>query len=106
MAWKELLEQQNTQRERRTEADDAPKDRGGLIALACGGIAQSADEADARECIRLPDGYLRRSPPQPYLTPPDYARKRMRKVITAAAVLCLAALLVLALLKSGLIRFN
>ncbi len=56
-----------------------------------------------RVCCR--DGYVRRSPVQAYRTPEDYPRRRIRKALVILIVLIIAALLALAIFKSGIIRF-
>lgn len=60
---------------------------------------------EEREEIRCADGYVRRSPVQPYYTPPGYRRRLLvRWGLTVLAVL-IAALAVWGLYQSRLLRF-
>jgi hypothetical protein len=66
--------------------------------------AEDAIRTEERTCC--PDGYVRRSPVQPYVTPPDYRRRMIRKCILFAVLAAFAVLLVIALLKSKLLSFR
>ena len=112
MAWEELLKQQTGGEPRRTEPDGTkPAERETLIFEICGSMVETDREAapktDAEETpAPLSDGYVRRTPVQKYKTAPDLKRRRVGKVIQAVIVLVLLGLLVLALFKSGLIRWS
>ena len=54
----------------------------------------------------LSDGYVRRTPVQAYKTAPDYNKRRIGRVVQVLIVLGVLGLLVLALFKSGLIRWS
>lgn len=113
MAWKELTLLHDTPEEPQVQLSDGrPRDRGSLLqqvhevfgdAGEESASAAAADTAAVDGPPRCSDGYLRRSPVQPYRTPEDYPRRRNRKIIMAAVILVLAVLLILALLKSGLL---
>lgn len=112
MAWKELLRQQDEKETRPAETDgDASRDGGSLIRQICGNDPPVSEPGAAwepgreGERVSLPDGYVRRSPVQRYRTSPDYMRKRVQKIIVIVVALCLVALLVLALLKSDMLKF-
>ncbi len=51
------------------------------------------------------DGYVRRSPVQPYAEAADYRKRRIRSAVTTAAVICLAVLLIVALVRARVLRF-
>ena len=112
MAWEELLKQQTGKEPRKTESDGGtPSERETLIRQICGEMGGTAHEAapenEAEEPpAPLSDGYVRRTPVQKYTTAPDFRRKRIGRVVQAAIVLIVLALLVLALFKSGLIRWS
>ena len=112
MAWEELLKQQTGQDPRKTEPDGGtPPERETLIQQICGDLGGTEREAvpehnPEETPVPLSDGYLRRTPVQPYKTAPDLKKRRIGRVIQAAIVLILLGLLVLALFKSGLIRWS
>ena len=112
MEWNKLL-QRHPENESRTEQDAAAsRDGESLIRQVCGQIGMtgsedaSAERVAAEERVCLPDGYMRRSPIQRYRTPRDFAKKRFLRAALVLLALCLAALLALALLKSGLFRLK
>ena len=114
MAWEELLLLHDEKPEDQLLLSDGKaKEKGSLIrqvrALVgqTGGENAAAAEPDEPEAPRpCPDGYVRRSPVQPYRTAEDYFRRRTRKAVLAVIVLVLAVLLVLALMKTGLLQFR
>ena len=112
MAWEELLKQQTGNDPKKTEPDGkTTPERETLIAQICGDTAKTTRETAQQNGTEEPpaplsDGYVRRTPVQKYTTAPGYNRKRVGKVIQAVVVLVLLALLVLALFKSGLIRWS
>ena len=57
------------------------------------------------EPVVCPDGYVRRTPVQPYRTPVGYRRGRRRRRIRTAALLALLAAVIAAIVRSGLLRF-
>ena len=69
--------------------------------MAPRGAETAAEEAETERTV-CADGYLRRSPVQAYRT--GERRGRWRRALVWAAVIAVAALTVLALLKSGLLR--
>ena len=113
--WQDLLK-----RDRR--AEDAPALPTGGETSGRSGLMQQIRElvgqtgapvpTEAEDAIRTeertcgPDGYVRRSPVQQYVTPPDYRRRVVRKCILLAVVAAFAVLLVIALLKSKLLSFR
>ena len=114
MAWKELLQLHGEPKENTTPqpGDEAP-DRGSLIQQARRLIGNSADapaQTDdfGAEQVQVicRDGYVRRSPLQPYRIADDYQRRRIRKALTAVIVLIVIVLLVLMLMKTGLLVFR
>ena len=114
MAWKELLQQQEGNENRQAEKDGgASRERNGLIGRICGEAeaepaepAAPAEQAAEETRQILSDGYERRTPVQTYQTAPDFMRKRIRKAVLAVVALGLIVLLILALMKSGLVRLN
>ena len=114
MAWKELLELHGTKEESLPLSDGEMRDKGSLISQVRGmaGDTRSEDASAAAASGALPelvccrDGYLRRTPVQAYRTAEDFNRRRIRKAVTVVLVLILAALLLLALMKSGLLVFR
>ena len=52
-----------------------------------------------------PDGYVRRSPPQPYRVPDGYYRRLIQKAALYAIAAVLIAILLAALVKRKIIRF-
>ncbi|MBQ6235835.1 MAG: hypothetical protein IJK54_07935 [Clostridia bacterium] len=112
MAWEELLKQQTGTEPRKTEQDGGmPPERETLIREICGEMG-SAERKDTPENnpeetpAPLSDGYVRRTPVQTYKTAPDYTKRRIGRVVQALIVLTVLGLLVLALFKSGLIRWS
>ena len=112
MAWEELLKQQTERESRKTEADGgAQPERETLIRQICGAMGGTEREAvpennPAETPAPLRDGYVRRSPVQVYKTAPDYRKRRIGRVVQVVIVLVVLGLLVLALFKSGLIRWS
>ena len=112
MAWEELLKQQTGTEPRKTEPEGgASPERETLIQQICGDmggtVCEAAPESNPEETpAPLSDGYVRRTPVQPYKTAPDFRKRRIGKIVQAAIVLVLLGLLVLALFKSGLIRWS
>ena len=112
MAWEELMIQQTGRDPRKTEQDGGTSsDRETLIRQICGDMggttAEPAPKDDAEEMpAPLPDGYVRRTPVQEYKTAPDFHRRRIGKVVQAVIVLIFLGLLILALFKSGLLRWR
>ena len=114
MAWEELLKTQ----ERREESAAAAartevRAQESLIRQAAAMIGQTgeadpappAESGEAGESVCCRDGYVRRSPVQPYGTAADYFARRIRKAVLIVVGIFLAALLVVALLRAGLLRF-
>lgn len=65
-----------------------------------------APEIDAPSKPRIyPDGYVRRSPPQPYRVPEGYYRRIALRTALYAAAAVLLLLLLAALMKRGILRF-
>lgn len=69
--------------------------------------AQDTPESspEERETFQCADGYLRRSPAQPYRTPPDYRRRVLLRWGLMALAAALAVLAVWELFQTGLLRF-
>lgn len=112
MALEELLRQKEPGEEQAAVRTDT-RDKGSLIRQA--GEMFSLREEDFRlpekgaapaESVICADGYVRRSPVQPYAVPPDYQKKRIRKAVTIAVVVGMAILALAALVKAGLLRFR
>ena len=112
MAWEELLKQQTGREPQKTEPDGKTSpERETLIRQICdgmGGTAQTAapDNGAEEPPAPLSDGYVRRTPVQKYKTHPDYRKKHIGRIVQAVIVLILLGLLILALFKSDLIRWN
>ncbi|MBQ9459199.1 MAG: hypothetical protein IJU66_04625 [Oscillospiraceae bacterium] len=114
MAWEELIRLHEKQTEQ-TDAgtDDSAREKGTLIQQArsfaeqSGGAEPEEENAawEEEDTPRCADGYMRRSAVQHYCTAEDYNRRRLYKAAEIAAVLCVAALLVLVMVRSGLLRF-
>ncbi len=114
--WEELLRRHGGQKEQPRQQEDAgARAAGSLIqqvrelGMQTGaGASAAADDADdeTQESVPLPDGYVRLTPVQRYRTPVDYTRRIVRKVILIIVGVGLVALLALALVKSGLLRFR
>ena len=113
--WQELLQQHGTSEARPSLPEDggAPgrsslmqqvRELVGQTGEAASPETESAVRTEQRVCY--PDGYVRRSPVQPYVTPEDYRRRTIRKCVMIAVALAFAVLLVSALLKSKLLSFK
>ncbi|HJH62249.1 MAG TPA: hypothetical protein IAC84_03130 [Firmicutes bacterium] len=61
--------------------------------------------AQPREPVICADGYVRRTPVQPYRTPRGYRRRRRRRQLRAAALTLAFAAVIMAIIRSGLLRF-
>ena len=113
MAWEELLEQQQTNSAVQPQPEpDAAWSRGSLLKQVCALLGPAAAADAARKNLDAPaeravcaDGYVRRSPVQPYRVAEDYHKRRVRKAVTVAVGICTAVLLVIALVRAGLVRF-
>lgn len=57
------------------------------------------------EPVVCADGYVRRTPVQPYRTPVGYHRRRLRRKIRMAVLAVLLAAVIAAIVRSGLLRF-
>ena len=66
---------------------------------------QAPQPAPPMEPRIYPDGYVRRSPPQPYCVPEGYYRRLIRKAALYAIAAVLLAILLAALVKRKIIRF-
>ena len=115
MAWEELLKQhedQNSGVPVPVKAEDRPQ--GSLIQQVGRAMGKTgwemaepaSEEAAYLEPVRLPDGYVRSSPVQVYVTPPDYHRRKIRKLILGAVALVFLALVAVALVRSGLMKIR
>ncbi len=114
MAWKELLRLHDAQQENQTGAgNETQQNRDSLIGRLCEGYrnpdraasAPAAEKAE-QEPIRYPDGYVRRSPLQPYTRTEEYRQRRYRRNLLALLCVLFAVLLVYALMQSGLLVFR
>jgi hypothetical protein len=116
MALEELLRlrEQETDGARHMDESGAAVGKGSLIRKAAE-LAQSSAEEPGEEPDGIPetdvpmqyeDGYVRRSPVQPYYTAEDYEKKRIRKILTYAVVACIVVLLAVALMRSGMLRLR
>ena len=117
MALEELLRERGAPAEGQGASAEAERrEQGSLIRQAAAMIGQTGEEGfappsggesagEAEEPETCGDGYVRRSPVQAYGTAADYYARRIRRAVTIVAGIFLAALLVLALLRSGLLRF-
>lgn len=110
MALEELLRQQGNG-EKQAASQAGTRDRGSLIqqagemfSLPEEGFPVPDSAGDPPEVVTCEDGYVRRSPVQPYLVAEDYQKRRIRKAVTVAAVVLLAVLLLVALVKAHLIH--
>ena len=111
MAWEELLKQKEGGPRPSESEGAASRGRDGLIAHICGDTVQAESGAPSRSLadetnMLLPDGYMRRTPVQEYRISQEFKRKRIRRAVLAVVVLGLVVLLVLAILKSGLIKLK
>lgn len=113
MAWEELLRLHDTRE------DDAQLSEGGEardarslirrvseLAGQPDGAESAAPEDGGASPVYCADGYLRRSPVQPYHTAEGYESRRTRRIVLAALGVCLAALLAYALIRAGIFRFR
>lgn len=113
MAWEELLRQHDRREDELSpSAASETRDRGSLIRQAAEIFGQTGEESagpaesgEPEVCVCYPDGYERRSPLQPYRTPEDYMRKRIRKAVAIAVAACFVILVVVALMRIGFLRF-
>ena len=106
MALEELLRKREAREENLPAISEDRRNTGSLISQAAMSIGQAeptAEEAPPAEPTVYGDGYARRSPVQEYRTAADYTRKRNRRIVGAILLVCLAALLVLALVRAGLL---
>ncbi len=115
MAWEELLRLHDERAGDPSQQDGREKAAGGsLIQLVRRAVGQPETpllpEAPEDETGAGPaafgDGYVRRSPVQPYQTAADYKRRRVRRIIAAVLVVCFVVLLALALMRAGLFRLR
>ncbi|MBR3556327.1 MAG: hypothetical protein IKN89_10480 [Oscillospiraceae bacterium] len=111
MALEELLRQRD-KGEEQAAARAELRDKGSLIrqagelfSLREEDAPASGDEGGEPETVICADGYVRRSPVQPYAEAADYRKRRIRSAVTAAAVICLAVLLIVALVRARVLRF-
>ena len=112
MAWKELLQLHDTKPEEQVQfGDSGEKDRGSLIRQVCEQFGKTvaenaAEDDDMQGPVRCADGYVRRSPVQPYGTAEDFLRRRIRRIVMIVLGVIFAVLLILALMRSGLLVFR
>ncbi len=111
MPWEELLRARSGRETQTPTPGEERRRSGSLIDQVAVSIGQTVDppppeDPTGTEPLLLPDGYLRRSPAQPYRTAADFRQRRVRKALGALALVCLVALLVFALLRSGLVKFK
>lgn len=113
MAWEELLRLHDTREDSvQLPGDGEARDTGSLIRRVSelAGQPNSAENTTREDGSASPvycaDGYLRRSPVQPYRTAEGYENRRMRRIISVALGICLAALLTYALVRVGLFKFR
>ena len=115
MAWEELLRLHDDRKEDASLPlpGGEARDKGSLIGQARQLVGMGSGEPDAsagpdeaQAQVICRDGYVRRSPVQPYRTAEDFARRRARKIVTAVVILIVAVLLIYALMKSGLLVFR
>ena len=115
MAWEELLRKHDKKKDTQTfpAGGDALK-KTGLIRQVCELVGQSGtesaavpeeEEIPAQQAI-CPDGYVRRSPVQPYCTAEGYHLRRIRKAVMTVVGIVFVGLLIYALMKSGLLIFR
>ncbi len=113
MAWEELLRLHDKPKEDLAlPTDGEARDQGSLIRRArqlvgLTGEADTPEEPEAAQpSVICRDGYVRRSPVQVYRTAEDFKRRRIRKLLTALFIVIIAALLLYALMKAGLLVFR
>ncbi len=111
--WENLLRRQRDQEDQ--QENDTPRRAGSLMEEVRDLVGETgAEPAPAKEqeseteetVVKYSDGYVRVSPVQEYYTPPDFNRRRIKKAVLILAGLCFLVLLVIALLRSGLLRFR
>ena len=68
------------------------------------GNGPERDNPAPAEASVYPDGYVRRSPPQPYRTPDGYYRALALKAALYAGAALMLLTLALALIRSGVLR--
>ena len=113
MALEELLRPTDSRAEDQSASGDgAALGKGSLLqqVRAFGGLGDGEDLAaaepeTANDPVYCADGYERRSPVQAYVTPADFMRRRVRRIVVIVLGVCLVVLLAIALMKSGIIRF-
>ena len=107
MALEELLRQKQAENGEET-GTGTDRSAGGLIRRICGETPPKEEEglSGPESNVLLPDGYLRLTPVQPYRTPADYRRRRVRRAVLAILLLCLAAALAVTLWRSGLVSIR
>ena len=114
MAWEELQIEQQTQTAVQPQPEPgAAWSRGGLLEQVCALLGPAAAADAARKNLDAPaeravcaDGYVRRSPVQPYFTPEDFGRRRTRKIVLIIVGVVFVVLLVTALVRSKWIRLH
>ena len=114
MAWEDLLRSHSRREDGFSPASGADqRSEGSLIRqiAAMVGMTAAAEEAEEpapaepEEPEIYADGYVRRSPMQPYQTAADYRIRMIRKAVGIVLGLCLAALLAVALVRARVLRF-
>lgn len=97
-----LLKQGETQPEHRPPAGERPPaslvERAGQL---CRALPPAGAADGGAVCA---DGYVRRSPVQPYRVPPEYGRRRRRLALLAALAAVALVLIVVGLWRQGLLR--
>ena len=104
MPLEELLRKREAREENLPALSEDRRNTGSLIdqaAMSFGQTEPAPAEEPTAEPVILGDGYVRRSPVQEYRTPEDFAKRRKRRIVGGILLVCLAALLVLALLRAG-----
>ncbi len=112
MALEELLRQQDPKESEGAAAAAAEtrerlsliRQAGAMVGTAAESDALPADGGEGSEPVVCPDGYVRRSPVQPYRTPEDYYKRKARRIAGIAAGVVLAVLLVIALVRAKVFR--
>ena len=111
MPWEELLKLHDSGESQAAPAREDVSQPDSLIRQAAALVGQPAPAEAGTEKketgpVYCGDGYIRRSPVQEYRTAADFRRRRIRRLLGLLLVLVLAALLVLALLKTGLFKLK
>lgn len=101
-----LLEQENREKK---PAGEPPKRNGAPVSLVewAGRFCRRSPEKDGKSApraARCADGYVRRSPVQPYRVPPEYRRRRRRLAVLVVLILLALVLIVLGIWRNGLLR--